>query len=175
METAWRRTCAASMSEVSTFRLYLLRAMYAFMAVGLAIFKLWPAILHPEDLSPQDSVIVSVLGAFALLAVLGIRYPIKMLPLLFFEFVWKFVWVLAFGLPLLLSGQPDPNASFGGTETLINCLLGVVLVPLVTPWGYVFKSYWKAPGDRWGKQVTAGPLPRDKPEVVTTSGKGVSR
>ena len=97
-----------SMSKVSTFRLYLLRTMYVFMALGLTIFKLDPAILHPENLSPQDSVIVSVLGAFALLAVLGIRYPIKLLPLLFFEFVWKSIWVLALGLPLLLSGQLDP-------------------------------------------------------------------
>jgi hypothetical protein len=96
--------------------------MYVFMVVGLAIFKLAPAILHPENLSAQDSVVISVLGAFALLAVLGIRYPLKMLPLLFFEFVWKSIWVLAFGLPLLLSGQLDPNASFGGTETLVNCL-----------------------------------------------------
>ena len=144
------------MSEVSTFRLYLLRVMYLFMVVGLAIFKLGPAILHPENLSPQDSVIVSVLGAFALLAVVGIRYPLKMLPLLFFEFVWKFIWVVALGLPLLLSGQLDPNASFGGTETLVNCLLGVVLVSLVTPWGYVLTHYLKAPGDRWGKrEVTA--------------------
>src|SRR5215210_8654192 len=143
------------MSEVSTFRLYLLRAMYVFMVVGLAIFKLGPAILHPENLSPQDSVIVSVLGAFALLAVLGIRYPLTMLPLLFFEFVWKAIWVLALGLPLLLSGQLDPNVSFGGTETLINCLLGIVLVPLVVPWSYVFKHYLKAPGARWGKQVSS--------------------
>jgi hypothetical protein len=144
------------MSEVSTFRLYLLRAMYLFIAVGLAIFKLGPAILHPENLSPQDSVVISLLGAFALLAVVGIRYPLKMLPLLFFEFVWKVIWVLAFGLPLLLSGQLDPNVSFGGTETLINCLVGIVLVPLVTPWGYVLKHYLKAPGARWGKkQVTA--------------------
>jgi hypothetical protein len=138
------------MSEVSTFRLYLLRAMYVFMVVGLAIFEL-PAILHPEDLSRLDSVVLSVLFAFALLAVLGIRYPIKMLPLLFFEFVWKSIWVVAFGLPLLLSGGLDPNT----TETLTACLMGVVLVPLVTPWGYVFKHYLKAPGDRWGKkQVT---------------------
>ena len=157
------------MSEVSTFRLYLLRAMYVFMVVGLAIFKLAPAILHPENLSPQDSVIVSVLGGFALLAVLGIRYPIKMLPLLFFEFVWKVVWVVAFGLPLLLSGGLDPNVSFGGTETLINCLLGIVLVPLVVPWGYVLEHYLKAPGARWGKkQVTVGPpLPSDKPKIAT--------
>ncbi len=143
------------MSEVSTFRLYLLRAMYLFMAVGLAIFKL-PEILQSENLSRMDTVVFSVLSAMALLAVLGIRYPIKMLPLLFFEFVWKFIWVLAFGLPLLLSGGLDPNVSFGGTETLINCLLGIVLVPLVTPWGYVLKHYLKAPGDRWGKkQVSA--------------------
>jgi hypothetical protein len=76
------------MSEVSTFRLYLLRAMYVFTAVGLAIEKL-PALLHPANLSPSDGVVLSVLGATALLAVVGIRYPIKMLPLLFFEFVWK--------------------------------------------------------------------------------------
>ncbi len=101
----------------------------------------------------------------ALLAVLGIRYPIKMLPLLFFEFVWKFIWVLAFGLPLLLSGQLDP----GMTESLTNSLIGVVLVPLVLPWGYVLKHYLKAPGDRWGKQVTDRPLPSDKPKIVTSS------
>src|ERR671920_2448514 len=99
------KECALSMSDVSTFRLYLLRAMYVFMAVGLAIFKMGPAILHPENLSPQDGVVICLLGAFALLAVVGIRYPIKMLPLLFFEFVWKAIWVLAFGLPLLLSGH----------------------------------------------------------------------
>jgi len=161
------------MSEVSTFRLYLLRAMYVFMALGLAIFKMGPAILHPENLSPQDSVVISLLGGFALLAVVGIRYPLKMLPLLFFEFVWKVIWVVAFGLPLLLSGGLDPNASFGGTETLINCLLGIVLVPLVTPWGYVLKQYLKASGDRWGKQVTVRPLPSDKPKIVTSARKGV--
>jgi hypothetical protein len=162
-------------SEVSTFRLYLLRAMYLFTVVGLAIEKL-PALLHPANLSPGNSVILSVLGATALLAVLGIRYPLKMLPLLFFEFVWKSIWVLAFGLPLLLSGGLDPNVSFGGTETLIACLLGVVLVPLVMPWGYVLKQYLKAPGARWGKQVTARPsLPSDEPKIVTSSRKGVPR
>ena len=143
------------MSEASTFRLYLLRAMYVFMVVGLAIFKLAPAILHPENLSPQDSVVVSLLGGFALLAVVGIRYPLQMLPLLFFEFVWKAMWVLAFGLPLLLSGGLEPSVSFGGTETLINCLLGILLVPLVVPWGYVLKHYLKARGDRWGTRVTS--------------------
>ncbi len=165
------------MSEVSTFRLYLLRALYLFMAAGLAIFRL-PEILQTENLSRMDSVVFSVLSAMALLAVLGIRYPIKMLPLLFFEFVWKFIWVLAFGLPLLLSGQLDP----GMTESLINSLIGVVLVPLVLPWGYVLKHYLRAPGDRWGKQVQSpasestnpddGVLTGvDQPAVVPSNGR----
>ena len=140
-----------SMSEVSTFRLYMLRAMYVFMAVGLAIFNLGPAILYPENLSSQYSVVLSVLGAVSLLAVLGIRYPLKMLPLLFFEFLWKSIWVLAFGLPLWSAQRLDPSA----TETLMACLMGIVLVPLVTPWDYVLKHYLKAPGDQWGKHRTS--------------------
>ena len=151
------------MSEVSTFRLYLLRAMYVFTVVGLAIEKL-PALLHPANLSPGDSVILSVLGATALLAVVGIRYPLKMLPLLFFEFVWKSIWILVFGLPPSLSGGLDPSASFGGTETLIACLVGVVLVPLVTPWGYVLEHYFRAPGARWGKRRWGKQMTSSAPE-----------
>jgi hypothetical protein len=174
------------MSEVSTFRLYLLRAMYLFTVVGLAIEKL-PALLHPATLSPGDSVILSVLGATALLAVLGIRYPIKMLPLLFFEFVWKAIWIVVFGLPLLLAGGLDPNVSFGGTETLIACIVGVVLVPLVMPWGYVFKHYLKVPGARWGKQQVSAaasePTTHDdgvstgvgRPAVVPSNGRVSSK
>jgi hypothetical protein len=138
-----------AISEVSTLRLYLLRAMYLYMFVGLAIFK-WPGILNPPPgLSNEGSVVGSVLGAFSLLALLGIRYPVKMLPLLFIELVWKSMWFLGWGLPLALSDQLSP----ADLETLTGCLMGIVLVPLVTPWGYVFKHYVKSPGDRWGKQV----------------------
>lgn len=134
------------MSEVSTFRLYLLRAMYLLIAVGLGI-TIWPGILAPPDnLSHMASVVRSVLGAVSLLALLGLRYPLKMLPLLFFELLWKSIWVLAFGLPLWLNEQLDANTR----ETLNACLMGIVLVPLVLPWGYVFRNYLKASGDRWG-------------------------
>lgn len=138
-------------AEVSTLRLYLLRAMYVFMAIGLALTK-WPGILNPpENASHMGNVVGSMLGALSLLALLGIRYPLKMLPLLFFEFLWKAIWVLAFALPLWSGGQLDPDTR----ETLIACLMGIVLVSLVMPWDYVLKQYLQAPGDRWGRQVTA--------------------
>ena len=135
------------MSDVSIFRLYVLRAMYAFMAIGLGVFKL-PAIFNPPaNVSTMGSVVLSVLAALALLAVLGIRYPLKLLPLLFFEFLWKAVWVLAFALPQWSAGQLAPDAQ----EVLINNLVGIVLVPLAIPWDYVFNQYVKAPGDPWRK------------------------
>ena len=149
------------MTEVSTFRLYLLRAMYVFMFVGLAVFKLPGIVNPPENLSTTGSVVLSVLGAIALLAVLGIRYPVKMLPLLLFELLWKVIWVLAFGLPHWSAGQLAPDAQ----EVFINNLVGIVLVPLAVPWGYIFKQYFKAPGDKWGKQV---PMSTQVPVVKDT-------
>jgi hypothetical protein len=143
------------MSEVSLFRLYLLRAMYLLIAVGLGI-TIWPGIISPpENLSHMSSVVRSVLGAVSLLAVLGLRYPLEMLPLLLFELVWKLIWVLVFGLPLWTAQQLDANTR----ETLNACLMGVVLVPLVTPWGYVFRQYVRAPGDRWGGHWGRGTPP----------------
>jgi hypothetical protein len=146
------------MDEVSTFRLYLLRAGYLYIAVGLAIFEL-PALLNPENLSRLDKVVLSVLFAMALLALVGLCYPLKMLPLLLFEFLWKAIWLLAFGLPLLLSGELGPET----TETLTGVLMDVVLVPLVTPWGYVVRNYLGARGDRWGKAVAERPLATQQP------------
>lgn len=140
------------MSEVSTLRLHLLRGMYMLIAVGLGI-TIWPGILSPPPkLSHMAGVVRSVLGAVALLALLGVRYPLKMLPLLLFELLWKTIWVLAFGLPLWRSQQLDANTR----ETLNACLMGLVLIPLVLPWGYVVRHYLRASGDRWGARQESG-------------------
>jgi len=140
------------MPEVSTFRLYLLRAMYLLIAVGLGV-TIWPGIVHPPpDLALMRGVVRSLLGAVALLAALGIRYPLTMIPLLLFELVWKTIWVVAFGLPLWTAHRLDPDAQ----ETMKACLMGVVLVPLVVPWRYVLAHYVRAAGDRWGKRAAPG-------------------
>jgi hypothetical protein len=139
------------MSEISTFRLYLLRAGYSVIAVGLAAM-IWPGIVSPsENLPHMNAVVRSVLGAVSLLAILGIRYPLKLLPLLFFELLWKSIWVLAFGLRPWFADKLDPDS----TGTLFDCIFGIILVLVVTPWDYVFKHYLKAPGDQWRKPTVS--------------------
>ena len=139
-------------TDISTFRLYLLRATYLLIVVGVGLgMQVWSGVLHPpKDLEHMRGVVRSMLAAVSLMAMLGIRYPLKMLPLLFFELVWKSTWILAFGLPLWTSNQLTP----GTAETMEACLFGVVLFALVIPWRYVLATYIRAPGDRW-KQATS--------------------
>lgn len=140
------------MEELSRVRLYLLRAMYLVIAVGMGL-QIWPLILHhPSNVEHMRGVTRSFLGALTLLSLLGVRYPVKMLPLLLFEFAWKTIWVASFGIPLWLTNQLDPDTA----ETLKACLMGVVLVPLVLPWGYVVRRYVREPGDRWRRGKVSG-------------------
>lgn len=139
------------MEDLSTFRLYLLRAVYLLITVGLVIM-IWPLIISPGDnVSHMGGVVRAMLGTVAVLSALGIRYPVAMLPVLFFELVWKTIWVVAFGVPLWMAGRLE-----GGTaESMNDCLVGIVIVAAVLPWGYVYRRYVQAAGDRWGKMPLA--------------------
>lgn len=131
--------------QVSLLRLYVLRALYAFIVVGLGLM-IWPTLVsHGGEWPLMNSVVSAMLGAVSLLALLGIRYPLAMLPVLLFELVWKALWLLLVALPLWSAGQLDERTM----QTVVDCLVGVVLVPLAMPWGYFVRRFAKAPADRW--------------------------
>ena len=133
------------MTDVSTFRLYLLRGAYLVIAVGLA-FMVWPKLLsHTPEWAIKHGDTVSLLAGVQLLSLLGIRYPLKMLPLLLFEFVWKSVWLLTIALPLWRAGQIDA----GTAESVEACVFGVVLCLIAVPWPYTYAQYVRAQGERW--------------------------
>lgn len=67
------------MSEVSTFRLYVLRAAYLLIAVGLALM-VWPRLInHTADWALKHGDTFGSLAGIQVLAMLGIRYPLKMI------------------------------------------------------------------------------------------------
>ncbi|MBL0124276.1 MAG: hypothetical protein IPP88_16655 [Betaproteobacteria bacterium] len=133
------------MAEVSTFRLYLLRATYLLILVGLG-FAIWPGIVsHAIAGDPTPRAASSLLAAVSVLAALGIRYPLQMLPLLLFELVWKSIWLIAVAFPLWSAQQMDADT----WESVNACLMGWVIFPIVIPWPYVLANYVKKTGDRW--------------------------
>ena len=137
-----RRTDAAA--EVSLSRLYALRAGYLLMGVGLAVTK-GPSFLQDSSSWPlTEGVVTCMLAAMPVLAFVGIRYPVRMLPLLLFECAWKLIWLGVVALPLWTSGRMD-QATW---DVAFACLF-VVLILVVVPWRYVLSRYVTAPGDPW--------------------------
>ena len=127
----------------STRRLNAMRFGYAFMGVGLAIVK-WPLLMDARSVPVMEGVVTSLLTAMSLLALLGLKYPVRMLPILLFEGAWKVIWLAAVAIPRLLSD--DMNAAT--REVLINCSF-VVIILAVIPWRYTWRRYARTPGDAW--------------------------
>ena len=132
------------MTEVSPVHLHFLRAVYALIAVAMGLMT-WPAIItHSGDWSFDAGVVKCMLGALTLLCLLGIRYPLKMLPLLFWEMAWKTIWLLAIALPSWKAGSIDANMA----ENIFATGL-VVVVYAAMPWRYLIDQFVSAQGDRW--------------------------
>jgi hypothetical protein len=137
-------TTGASLSEVSLFRLYTLRAAYLVMAAGLGVY-IWPAVIHHTgEFAATQGVRCALLAGLGATAALGLRYPVQMLPVLLFELVWKAIFLLAFALPLWSAHQ----ISAAMAEDIKAVLMVVIFVPLI-PWRYVFAHYVLRHGDRW--------------------------
>ncbi|MEP7006458.1 MAG: hypothetical protein ABI810_10765 [Sphingomonas bacterium] len=101
--------------EVSLTRLYVLRATYLLLIVGLGGFIV-PQLLSHEPLA--RGVIPSLLGA---------------------------VWLLDFGLTQWSTG----NAPATFPEDFKAIVAGVILMPIVIPWGHVQRHFARQPGARW--------------------------
>jgi len=129
--------------EIALWRIYLLRAGYLLIAVGMGMQKV-PAFLHHKPWELMHGVVNSMLLALVLLAVLGLRYPLKMLPLLFWEIAWKATWLLAVALPAWRNHTMDADT----WDTTFACLMSVIFL-FVVPWDYVWRNFVAARGDRW--------------------------
>jgi hypothetical protein len=132
------------MTEPAPWRINLLRCGYLLLVAGLGL-TIWPAILDPAATWGADrGVVVAMLGALSGLALLGLRHPLKMLPLLFWEIGWKALWLGRVALPMWASGRMD--ASTG--DRIVECLLAV-LIALMIPWDHVWHRWVKGPGEPW--------------------------
>lgn len=132
-------------SDLPAIRLNLMRGGYLLMGLGLALVK-WPLLPDVATLSLYEGVTVCMLTAMSLLALLGLRYPVRMVPVLLFESAWKLLWLGLVALPKAIGGNLDPAT----TEVLVNCSL-VVVIFAVTPWSHVWQRYVRASGDRWSR------------------------
>jgi hypothetical protein len=131
------------MEQPSVFRLYLMRALYLIVFLGLGS-SVWPGIVRHQDMAdPLHGVAMTFWAALSLLAGLGVRYPLKMLPLLLLQMLYKAIWLAAVALPLR-------SASIPLTKVM---LIGVIVDLIAIPWRYVFETFVRERGDMWRRAV----------------------
>ena len=129
-------------SPIALWRLYLLRAGYLLIAAGMGM-QMWSTYVAPhKPWTLTHGVMNAMLLALVLLSILGLRYPLKMLPLLFWEMTWKAAWLLTVALPVWRAGNIA-----GIWDTTFACLLSVIFLVIV-PWDYVWRNFVAAKSER---------------------------
>jgi hypothetical protein len=128
--------------EVSLVRLYAMRAAAIAAVIALGSSNL-PALIWPDPMG--RGMITAILGGLWVMALIAIRYPLKMVPIFLFEFVWKLIWLLRFGLPQWLAGTGSPRLRVD----MVEIGLFPLVFGLVIPWGYVWRRYVREPAERW--------------------------
>ncbi|HEY4123997.1 MAG TPA: hypothetical protein VGM36_05250, partial [Rhizomicrobium sp.] len=79
-----------------------------------------------------------------LLSLVGLRYPLKMLPLLFWEMTWKAAWLLSVALPAWRNGTMDDDI----TQNTYACMV-VAIFLVIVPWDFVWRNFVAAKSERW--------------------------
>ena len=128
-------------NTVSTPRLWLLRACYLLLVVGLAI-RFWPVVFFGDiaTLPRMEGAVAALLSALGLLSIAGLFFPLRMLPLIVFEIAWKAIWVVAVALPNWRAGTLDEGLS----AILFNCAWAIPFV-FILPWRYVLTNFRSNP------------------------------
>jgi len=102
------------MSNEMNVRWGWLKGMYIYTIVGAGGFGLGIIVIPNVMRSifgwpSQDPIVFGVTGsvylAFAILSILGLRSPLKFVPILLLQLTYKVVWFIGVILPVLFAGQ----------------------------------------------------------------------
>jgi hypothetical protein len=122
---------------VPPINIYLLRLLFTLMFLFLS-YTSWKHIInHTGPWDPSNSAAWFMWASCAFIAVIGIRRPLRMLPIVLFEIIYKVAWLIVIAWPLYqrheLTGTP--------AETMANNFMLVILPIVAMPWRYFFRTY----------------------------------
>lgn len=129
-------------SQVSPLRLNLVRAAFLLSALAGCALVL-PGMIRPDP--GARGMLESMIAGLWLGAFLGLLHPLRMLPILLFEFVWTTLWLIDYGLPRGLAGAATPHFQ----SDLLAIGGAAILIGLAMPWGHFWRHYVREPSERW--------------------------
>ena len=122
---------------VRPINIYLLRLLFLLIVVFVASDS-WAAILtHKGQWDHLKAAAVCMWAAYSVLSIFALINPLKWLPIVMFEIVYKIIWLVIVAYPLWstnqLAGSPAEEMTYA---------FGWVILPIVAmPWAYAFRTY----------------------------------
>jgi len=151
------------MSEDTNIRWGWLKAMYIYTIVGAGGFGL-AMIVIPNVMKSvfrwpdQDPIIFGVVGsvylAFGLVSILGLRSPLKFVPVLLLQLCYKAIWFLGVALPLLVAGR-FPSYAIMSVIIFATYIIGDVIA---IPFSRVFTKEMREVAEEEAKVDNLSPL-----------------
>ena len=114
-----------------------LRLFYFLMAAFVATDSWRGLLTHEGPWDPVRAIAVCVWAAYPTLAILGLRHPLRMLPLMLFMLFYKSLWLGFVAFPLWQAGTLWDTP----TGEMTKAFLALPIVMLVVPWGYAYRTY----------------------------------
>ena len=125
--------------RIPNWRQHIMRGLFLLNFIALA-FDNWTEVIAgtlPVDIYP--SVAVSFWAAFSLLNLIGVMNPLRFIPILMLQLLYKAAWLLGNNRPAYFSGELTASQE----EFFWICVAGVVLNLLIIPWKYTWHHFIK--------------------------------
>lgn len=131
------------MSESIKVRMNWLKGMYVYTIIGAGGFGLG-MLVAPEMVKSvlawpvadpiAFGIVASVWLAFGILAILGLRSPLRFAPVLLLQLCYKAVWLIGVALPLLVTAQ-FPTFAIVHVAVFATYIIGDIIA---IPFSYLF-------------------------------------
>jgi hypothetical protein len=122
---------------VPRINIYAMRLLFTLMFLFLS-YDSWTHILnHKGNWGVTDAVAWCVWLAYGAVSWIGIIRPLKMLPIILLEIIYKTVWLLVVSYPLWKKNELAGSPAYYTTTVFIFVILPIIFMP----WRYFFRTY----------------------------------
>ncbi len=122
---------------VALWKVNAMRFLFLLMAVVMGGFVWKQLLFDSANWDVMRGLAKSMLAALALLSLLGVRYPLQMLPLMLYEIAWKTIWLTLIAGRAWMAGKWTADI-----EGLFTDCIGIVVAYFIVPWRYVWARYF---------------------------------
>ena len=127
----------ARFEGVPPINIYLLRLLFLLMFVFLS-YDVWSVILkHTGPWKNVEAAAWCMWGSYSIISFIGVMRPLKMLPIVIFEIIYKITWLIIVAYPLWITNQLAGSPAEGMTRVFIWVILPIVAMP----WKYFICTY----------------------------------